>query len=323
MGELILSEQQIDKELIEYEQVIKEIGSQFYSLLGEQLYKAKQDIIEITENRRAPGFIDWSERKFGFKKSTVARCIKAHLTGKISWGHERSVSLATPISDIINPEKVKQRVKYGDIWQLGEHYLYCVDSSEKSFWQKLPNVSFLFADPPYNADAAGWDNSFNWNHDWLTDKAEIVAITPGISAISDFFKITQMPYKWSMACWLTNGMTRGALGFGNWIYTALFSNKESIHRNNQDFFKIAIKTSKTEETDFKGRKPADYMTYLLSIFCHENEWVIDPFLGGGSTLLVAEQLKVKCIGAEIKPSHCDIVLARWEKLTEKKAHLAN
>ena len=322
MGDIVLAEKQIDKELIEYEKVIKDIGSQYVFLLGEHLSRAKEKIIELTGDKRAPGFLEWGKRKFNYERSMIGYFIKAYETGEIPWGKAKSYQSIGTNSDIIN-QQVKKRVKPGDIWQLGEHRLYCLDSSNKGFWDKLPDVPFIFADPPYNADAAGWDNSFNWNHDWLSEKAEIVAVTPGISAISDFFKVSQMPYRWSMACWLTNGMTRGALGFGNWIYTALFSNQDSIHRNTQDFFKIAIKTSESEETDFKGRKPSDYIAHLLSVFCHEGDCIVDPFLGSGTTLIVAEQLKIKCIGAEIEPLHCDIVLDRWEALTEKKAKRAD
>ena len=49
--------------------------------------------------------------------------------------------------------------------------------------------------------------------------------------------------------------------------------------------------------------------------------VFDPFLGSGSTLIAAEQLNRKCYGMEISPQYCDVIVARWEKLTGKKATL--
>lgn len=49
--------------------------------------------------------------------------------------------------------------------------------------------------------------------------------------------------------------------------------------------------------------------------------VYDPFLGSGTTLIAAEQLGRKCYGLEIDPAYCDVIVARWEKLTGKKAEL--
>lgn len=49
--------------------------------------------------------------------------------------------------------------------------------------------------------------------------------------------------------------------------------------------------------------------------------IIDPFLGSGTTLIAAEQLGRKCYGLEIDPGYCDVIVARWEKLTGKKAVL--
>ena len=47
--------------------------------------------------------------------------------------------------------------------------------------------------------------------------------------------------------------------------------------------------------------------------------IIDPFLGSGTTLLAAEQSERICYGMEILPEYCDIIIARWEKFTGKKA----
>jgi len=98
--------QHFDNQLSEYEKTIKEVGIQAIWLIGEQLLKAKERIIEITEDKRAPGFIGWAEDKFGFKKRAVARYIKAFEeeieNPKLIWGHEKSESPATPISQ--NPD---------------------------------------------------------------------------------------------------------------------------------------------------------------------------------------------------------------------------
>jgi len=47
--------------------------------------------------------------------------------------------------------------------------------------------------------------------------------------------------------------------------------------------------------------------------------VLDLFGGSGSTLIVAEQLGRKARLMEIDPHYCDVIIARWEKLTGKMA----
>jgi DNA modification methylase len=47
--------------------------------------------------------------------------------------------------------------------------------------------------------------------------------------------------------------------------------------------------------------------------------ILDLWLGSGTTLIAAEQLGRKCYGMEISPQYCDVIVARWEKLTGQKA----
>ena len=51
----------------------------------------------------------------------------------------------------------------------------------------------------------------------------------------------------------------------------------------------------------------------------QGDVVIDFFGGSGTTLITAEQLGRKCYMMEIDPHYCDVILARWEKLTGKTA----
>jgi hypothetical protein len=49
------------------------------------------------------------------------------------------------------------------------------------------------------------------------------------------------------------------------------------------------------------------------------ECVLDFFGGSGSTMIAAEQLNRKCRMMELDPYYCDVIIARWEKLTGQKA----
>lgn len=132
-------------------------------------------------------------------------------------------------------------------------------------------------------------------------------------------RLTTMPYKWSLSCWITNGMTRGLIGFGNWIYVALFTD-QNIYRNEQDFHRVegdrlsvSIDISTTQDTNHKGRKPLGLLQWLLEMFTKNRQWVIDPFLGSGTTLFVADRIGRKCYGGELSPEFCKETITRWNK----------
>lgn len=225
-------------------------------------------------------------------------------------------NLLERLSDALEVEKIEtiaeaQPVKVGEWYNIGPHRIYCGSNTDSAFTSELKKCAFAFADPPYNADAAEWDNGHKWETDYLVDFAEIVAVTPGISAVPDFFRATAMPYKWSMSAHISNGMTRGALGFGNWIYVALFSKSKSIHKNAQDILTLSIKTSENDGHYHKGRKPSLFMLQMINLFTRENDTVIDPFLGSGSTLFACDKLGRKCIGAEISPEFVSRIIENY------------
>ena len=59
------------------------------------------------------------------------------------------------------------------------------------------------------------------------------------------------------------------------------------------------------------------MVQLLEAF--SNKTVFDVFGGNGSTIIACEKMNTTCYCMEIEPSFCDVIIARWEKFTGKKA----
>lgn len=220
--------------------------------------------------------------------------------------------------------KADERCSLGDVWILGDHALYCGDTSTDEFRDLLRaridgTAALAFADPPYGANVDGYDDSkFYWEHDYLADAADIVVVTPGIVSIFELSRSTAMPYRWSLAAWITNGMTRGAVGFGNWIYAAVFS-RGSVFRQAQDFSKVTISNAESQDTDHPTRKPTEYVQWIVETFSRPKQWVIDPFLGSGQTLIVCEASGRRCVGGELDPGFCSAIVARWESMTSRKA----
>ena len=67
------------------------------------------------------------------------------------------------------------------------------------------------------------------------------------------------------------------------------------------------------------QKPVGLLCLLLQMYSQTGNAIFDGFGGSGSTLIAAEQTGRKCYMMEIAPHYCDVILARWEKLTGKTA----
>ena len=66
-------------------------------------------------------------------------------------------------------------------------------------------------------------------------------------------------------------------------------------------------------------KPVELVSNCLLDGSKEGDVVLDAFGGSGTTLIAAEQLGRKCYMMELDPHYCDVIIARWEKLTGRKA----
>lgn len=47
--------------------------------------------------------------------------------------------------------------------------------------------------------------------------------------------------------------------------------------------------------------------------------ILDPFCGGGTTLIAAEQSGRRCFAMDSDPLNCDLTVLRWEQFTGEKA----
>lgn len=73
--------------------------------------------------------------------------------------------------------------------------------------------------------------------------------------------------------------------------------------------------------DHPTMKPIKLLARLVRNSCKQGDIVLDTFGGSGSTLITCEQLNRVCYTMELDPHYCDVIIARWEKFTGKKAVL--
>jgi DNA modification methylase len=259
-------------------------------------------------------------------------------------GFEIDVLLPEPQCDEDEiPEQVEPKTKRGDIYQLGRHRLMCGDSTVLDDVEKLmagEKADMVFTDPPYGMnlrtdykDAFG-DNGFR----------TVKAYKPVQGDDSDFDFLTAYALVESVSeqfWWGADYYCQQILKGGSWFVWNKRTS-EGLERMYGNHFELcwskvkhqreiaavtwasAFGHNKKDDGAKKVHptmKPVKLIEWFFERF--KGQKVIDLFGGSGSTLIACEKTNRKCFMMELDPHYCDIIVARWEKYTGKKAELLN
>lgn len=224
--------------------------------------------------------------------------------------------------------------KLGDVWLLGEHRLMCGDSTKIDDVEKLMSgekADMVFTDPPYNV---GYQyNSYDDNKsakeyeqfcsDWLSNLSSTVSkraiITPGKQNLGLWYRLTEIT---DIGIWIKkNAMSGGKISHLNCFEPIIFIGKFDRTSRANDLFEFNNKHQKDILKEHTCPKSMDLMVDIIKCYTKKAELVADVFLGSGSTLIACEQTNRKCYGMELDPKYCDVIIKRWQNLTEKDAVL--
>jgi DNA modification methylase len=92
---------------------------------------------------------------------------------------------------------------------------------------------------------------------------------------------------------------------------AYFNN---VHDNFNNVWKFDRHIRQGDEGGHATPKPIPLCERVIKSSCPENGLVLDFFLGSGSTMVAAHQLKRKCYGMELEPKYCQVIIDRMRKL---------
>lgn len=194
----------------------------------------------------------------------------------------------------------------------------CIDGIKKL---EDKSVDHIFTDPPYNVNKASWDTGVLDLLDQtaqecarvLKDDGLLFWFVPTRYLMKIGFLISQyIPYRW-MFIWETpNNMLVGDLGFSKYTAVLVFSRAKSIHHNMQDLKSISWRPNKTGHPT---PKPKELLRYLVKKVTDENDLILDPFMGSGTTAVVCKELNRKYVGFELNPLYMDIVEKRLSQET--------
>lgn len=73
------------------------------------------------------------------------------------------------------------------------------------------------------------------------------------------------------------------------------------------------------DTGHGTQKPVECMARPMRNHGQAGDLVYDPFLGSGTSVIAAEGTSRRCLGLELDPAYCDVIVQRWEAFTGRKA----
>lgn len=252
-----------------------------------------------------------------------------------------------------SPEtKQKSSIKYGDIFQIGDHILACGDAHDTTIVGRAIGkriVSLVEADPPYgvlyaeskagfskvkvdrkilNDDIVSESQYAQFTKDWITP------IIPYLARKNSFYIFNSD----KMLFALRDGMEHSGVKFAQlliWVkHHVVIGRKDylpmheliaygwsgtHVFRKAKD--KSVLFCPKPSKSALHPtQKPVSLLRRLILNSTAIGEVVYDCFAGSGSTGIACEQTKRKCVMIEFDPEYCQTILDRFEKTFGIKAN---
>ena len=247
-----------------------------------------------------------------------------------------------PVAPQCDPDDVPEppaepKTKRGDIYQLGRHRLMCGDSTAITDVERLmdgENADMVFTDPPYGIEHSG--KGITGDAPGGNAFGEIIGDDSIATAVDAFNLAVGLCPESTWIFWGANYYCSALPnGFG-WIVWDkqregnTFSGAELAFVNRGvrlDVFRHLWHGMVKGSEHGQARVHPTQKPVALAEWCFDQygkpETVLDLFGGSGSTLIACEKTNRTCFMMELDPRYCDVIVARWEKFTGKKAELVN
>jgi len=193
--------------------------------------------------------------------------------------------------------------------------IYCADCRE--ILPLFPDKSFdlVLTDPPY-----GNMTDYETYEDSQTNLSSICSdVVPQLRRLSQRMLITcgvsninLYPKPEWILSWITPaGNGSGKWGFCCWQPILAYGTDPYLVNGLGRHPDIILKTETTKIKDHPCAKPLDLWQLVLERgSVKQSDFILDPFLGSGTTAVAAKILGRKCVGIEISEKYCEIAAKR-------------
>ncbi|MBU1319379.1 MAG: DNA modification methylase [candidate division Zixibacteria bacterium] len=241
----------------------------------------------------------------------------------------------------------------GDLWTLGGHRLLCGDATKVDDLLKLTagqKIDSLVTDPPYGVSYHSRGQKRDEWGDIKNDDLDLASLEEFLRIV--FQNVAQI-CRTGATAYVFHGISgagirvafeRAFLSVGFHLSSTIIWVKQAASMGWQDYReqheailygwigeghrKIRDRTQTTvwqidREGDYQHptQKPVALISKALRNSTVRDDFVLDPFVGSGTTLIACEQLGRRCFAMEVEPKYCDVVIRRWEICTGNKARL--
>lgn len=242
-------------------------------------------------------------------------------------------NLPDDVDDV--PDDVPAISKLGDLWLLGEHRVYCGDSTVHNDVTKLMNgetAQLLHADPPYGVSFQSNGRTKSKKFDVLKNDDVILDFIPTIKEFSEgwvfvwtSWKVlnkwidasSELGYPTNMVIWNKSGGGIGDLKktFSSDYEIALVWNRGRELTGKRYGSVWDIGKDASMKYRHPTQKPVALSIQAIETTTHRNDIVLDLFGGSGSTLIACQETNRIAYTMELDPLYVDVICARFQKHT--------
>lgn len=238
------------------------------------------------------------------------------------------------------PEEIQTDIQPGDLFEIGPHRLLCGDSTVEADVVRLMDgvkADIVFTDPPYSSGgfqesgktsgSIGARGGVKIENDNLSTRGYISLMDKVLGNIKNAHTVFIF-CDWKM--WSYNQDIAEAKGFrvrNMIVWDKMQMGMGMPFRNQHELCLFGSKVAgkigdgatpnvlsfpRDRESEHATPKPPELIKKMIGQVL--GDIIVDPFIGGGSTMVAAHQLDRKCYGMEIDPKYCQVIVDRMLKL---------
>ena len=252
------------------------------------------------------------------------------------------------------PEPPPSRTAAGDLWALGEHRLIVGDATDPDVVDRLlkdDRPHLMVTDPPYGVNydpkwraSAGVapttkqhgiqnDDRADWREAWVLFPGDIAYVWHGglhAHTVAESLRVAGFQLR-AQIIWAKPklAISRGHYHWQHepcWIAERHEAAWYSVRQGRPAHWTGSRGETTLWEIDGEAfvsdhptQKPIEAMARPMMNNSQPGEYVYDPFVGTGTTLIAAERTGRRCLAIDLDPEWADVAITRWESETGKQA----